>query len=470
MMVGNKEVAILGTGNFGQALACRLVSSGYQVTMGSRNPSKRNLTTLDDSILKEITVGSVKNCLLSQDVSVVFLAVHHRNVAAILSPLRSLLSDKILVDSSNRTKLCHTGSNAEELASHFPEARIVKGLNTLSAEILHSDTLVEAFRRVHLAADDVSAREIVASIVRDMGFCPVYSGGLQASRRIEAYPLELLSGWGRPTVISFGVLLVWLGIMVIKYSVKYSKATYSFPWKRVPLTLLNLLICLTAITLLAITYLPGCIAAFIQLYHGTKYRFFPCWLDLWLKSRKMLGLFAFLFSIWHAGMSMVFISPGSMKWWYEPSANWESNQTNARTTYRLNAIGESAVSLGLMSLLLLSLIAISSLPSVSAVLNWREWRLVQSQMGYTALLLAVAHVFAMSFRGWLKHPSSFFYWNSFLCCVLPCLVLALKLFLIIPCVSRMVFRIRNGQERRPFAKQGQERKSMEIQLLEIGSV
>ena len=470
-MSGSKKAVILGTGNLGQALAYRLVSSGYQVSMGSRDPSKSNPATLNDLVMKEVYVGSIKSCLLIQDVSVIFLAIHYHNVVSALSPFRSLLNGKILVDTSNRTELSQTGSNAEELASHFPEARIVKGFNTLSAYTLQKDSITESVQRVYLAADDISARETVASIVRDMGYCPVYCGGLQAARRIEASPLELLSGWGRPTVILSGVFLVWFGIMVIKYSVKYASADKdSFPWKRVPLTLLNLLVCLTAITLLAITYLPGCLAAFVQLYNRTKYKLFPSWLDLWLKGRKMLGLYALLFSVWHAVMSAIFISPGSMAWWYETKTHWESNHTIVRYTYRLNGIGESALSFGIMSLLLMTLIGISSLPSVGSVLNWREWQFVQSQMGYTALLLAVAHVFAMSFRGWFTHPTSFFYWNSFLCCIIPSLVLAMKLFLTFPCVSRLVSQIRNGQERRPIAKQSKERTSVEIQLLENDTV
>lgn len=466
-----KKVAIIGSGNLGQALAYRLVSSGYQVTIGSRTPQRQNFTTtLDDSIMKEVHVGTVKNCFLIPDISVVFLAIHHRNAADLLSPIRTLLSGKILVDASNRTEPCQTGSNAEELASHFPEARIVKGFNTLSANALQSDIAVEDVHRVHLAADDVAARETVACIVKDIGFCPVYVGDLQAARRIEAYPLQVLPGWGGPTVISCAIFFVWLGIMVIKYSVKYAKSKESFPWERIPLTLLNLLVCLTAITLLAITYLPGCLAAFAQLYNGTKYKLFPSWLDFWLRCRKMLGLFALLFSVWHAIMSIAFLSPGSMRWWYEPITDWKANSTNAVHRYRLNATGESALTLGILSLLLLILTGLSSLPSLSAVFNWGEWRLIQSHVGYTALFLAVVHVFAMSSRGWLMHSTSFFYWNSFLCCVLPCLVLAMKLFLMLPCVSHLLSRIRDGKDRRPFLRGRGERKCVDIQLLENDTV
>ena len=45
-----------------------------------------------------------------------------------------------------------------------------------------------------------------------------------------------------------------------------------------------------ALTLLAACYLPGVLAAYLQLIRGTKYSWFPSWLDNWLKMRKQLGL------------------------------------------------------------------------------------------------------------------------------------------------------------------------------------
>lgn len=46
----------------------------------------------------------------------------------------------------------------------------------------------------------------------------------------------------------------------------------------------------------------GLIAAYIQLWRGTKYSRFPNWLDDWLKMRKQLGLLML-------GMAAVHVSP-----------------------------------------------------------------------------------------------------------------------------------------------------------------
>ncbi len=35
-----RHVAVIGTGDFGRALASKMVQAGYKVTIGSRNPNK----------------------------------------------------------------------------------------------------------------------------------------------------------------------------------------------------------------------------------------------------------------------------------------------------------------------------------------------------------------------------------------------------------------------------------------------
>ena len=61
-----------------------------------------------------------------------------------------------------------------------------------------------------------------------------------------------------------------------------------------PANTMNKILASQALNMLAICYLPGCIAAYIQLVRGTKYSRFPNFLDQWLKMRKYLGLLMLL--------------------------------------------------------------------------------------------------------------------------------------------------------------------------------
>ena len=66
-----------------------------------------------------------------------------------------------------------------------------------------------------------------------------------------------------------------------------------------PLNNMNIYLAQHALTMLALCYLPGCLAGYIQLFRGTKYSRFPKFLDRWLKMRKQLGLLMLLSASLH---------------------------------------------------------------------------------------------------------------------------------------------------------------------------
>lgn len=111
--------------------------------------------------------------------------------------------------------------------------------------------------------------------------------------------------------------------------------------------------------------------------------------------------------------------------------------------------GELACLLGLMALLLLCIVGVTSLPSVSASLNWAEWRFVQSRLGLGALLLALGHVAAMGGPGWATAGWRVFKSITFLSSILPAATLLLRFLLAVPPLGPRLTKIRNGWERVP---------------------
>ena len=73
-----------------------------------------------------------------------------------------------------------------------------------------------------------------------------------------------------------------------------------------PLSNINWYLAQHALTMLALCYLPGCLAGYIQLYRGTKYSRFPKFLDRWLKMRKQLGLLMLLSASLHVILILKF--------------------------------------------------------------------------------------------------------------------------------------------------------------------
>ena len=110
--------------------------------------------------------------------------------------------------------------------------------------------------------------------------------------------------------------------------------------------------------------------------------------------------------------------------------------------------GELACLLGLVALLLLVIVGLASLPSVSASLNWAEWRLIQSRIGVVALFLAVAHVTAMGAPGWAKGGwGKTFRSITFLSGFLPAVTVLLRFVLALPPINQRLKKIRRGWER-----------------------
>jgi hypothetical protein len=66
-----------------------------------------------------------------------------------------------------------------------------------------------------------------------------------------------------------------------------------------------------ALSLLAACYLPGVLAAWLQLARGTRHSAFPGWLDSWLQMRKQLGLLMLLSASLHAGLHLLTLAPDS---------------------------------------------------------------------------------------------------------------------------------------------------------------
>lgn len=75
---------------------------------------------------------------------------------------------------------------------------------------------------------------------------------------------------------------------------------------KIPILVINKVLPVVSITLLALVYLPGILAAGFQLYFGTKYKRFPQWLDRWMLSRKQFGLLSFFFATMHACYSLCY--------------------------------------------------------------------------------------------------------------------------------------------------------------------
>lgn len=289
----------------------------------------------------------------------------------------------------------------------------------------------------------------MSQLARRMGFTPVDLGGLAASRDIEDSPLHLFQPWGGPFLITFVLFFFFYGYNFLKNILMPYLSRGQNNFYQLPLQTVNETLPAVALVSLAMVYLPGLWAAILQLGRGTKYKRFPGWLDRWLCRRKQLGLLSFLCAGLHAVYSMC-LSVRRATGYMLLNAAYRQVKAGVENSWEEQQVWRSDLylSCGILGLGLLTLLAITSLPSVGNALNWREFTFVQSGLGYAALTLSIMHTL---FFGW---DFAFFSWaypyylppTFLLALILPCVVLVGRLFLVLPCLALRLAKIRRGWE------------------------
>lgn len=158
--------------------------------------------------------------------------------------------------------------------------------------------------QVLLCGDSREAKNAVTQVCRRMGFVPVDMGLLSSSLEIENLPLRLFPSWRIP-------MLCTLSLFVFFYLYNFTRDVLQpyvtagkSAFYKMPIEIVNVTLPSVALVMLALVYLPGLCAAFLQLTWGTKYNRFPDWLDRWLTRRKQFGLCSFLCAVLHVIYSL----------------------------------------------------------------------------------------------------------------------------------------------------------------------
>jgi hypothetical protein len=302
-------------------------------------------------------------------------------------------------------------------------------------------------RNVFVASDHPLARDKVIMLAREMNFESHNSGSIRTARYLESYTRFLFPLWRIPMLIALVVLMIW---SAVTFYMKFIN-TKTTSWNQIFLSITNKILCSSAITTLALVYMPSNFACIFQLAYGTKERRFPEWLDKWLLSRKQLGLLTFAIGSLHALITLVIISPAYYSSWYKPATVIIPAMPNQTQVVVQNGLmtwkGELASLMGMLTLFSMSLLALASIPAIGNLLNWREWRFIQSKLGTVTLLFAIGHVFAMATPRWIERGLvQSLYSVGFLCVVFPVITILMKFLFWLPCFSRPIDRIRRGEK------------------------
>lgn len=115
---------------------------------------------------------------------------------------------------------------------------------------------------------------------------------------------ELFPEWRLPIKIAAVVSSLTFLYTLLREVIHPLVTSHQQWFYKIPILVINKVLPMVSITLLALVYLPGVIAAAVQLRNGTKYKKFPRWLDRWMLTRKQFGLLSFFFAVLHAIYSL----------------------------------------------------------------------------------------------------------------------------------------------------------------------
>ncbi len=96
-------------------------------------------------------------------------------------------------------------SLGERIQAAFPEARVVKTLNTMNADVMVHPRSLAGTHSVFVAGDDADAKATASTLLQGFGWAPeeiVDAGGIAAARGLELYLplwLSLMGSLGSPT-------------------------------------------------------------------------------------------------------------------------------------------------------------------------------------------------------------------------------------------------------------------------------
>lgn len=195
------NIAIIGAGNVGKALARSGLKAGHSVTITASNPDHATEAAKATGAHAATTnVEAVKNA------EIVIIAVPYGKLGEVFRGLGTAVDGKIVIDATNHVDLENPGavlgepSGAEEIAKRHPQVRVVKAFNYAFASRL-ADPAVGGTRLDGLvASDDQEAKKKVLELVKSIGFRPIDAGPLVMARAFEGMALLIISlqirhGW-----------------------------------------------------------------------------------------------------------------------------------------------------------------------------------------------------------------------------------------------------------------------------------
>jgi predicted dinucleotide-binding enzyme len=217
------KIAVLGTGTVGRTMAARFAELGHQVTVGTREPEATLARTEQDAMGNapfsswlaehpQVTLATFAEAAGQAE-----LVVNATNGGVSVEVLNQAgaanLAGKVLLDIANPLDFSRgfpptlfvkdTDSLGEQIQRAFPDVRVVKSLNTMTAAVMADPGLAAGGdHSVFVSGDDEPAKHTVIDLLTSIGHTDVIDlGDLSTARGTEMLLpiwLRLMGALGTP--------------------------------------------------------------------------------------------------------------------------------------------------------------------------------------------------------------------------------------------------------------------------------
>jgi 8-hydroxy-5-deazaflavin:NADPH oxidoreductase len=199
------KFGVFGTGMVGQAISNRLAELGHEVMIGTREPlqSGDKLKSKNEAV----QVGTFAESAAFGEI--LFNATNGvGSLEALQLAGESNLNGKVLIDISNPLDfskgmppslfVSNTDSLSEQIQRAFPNVKVVKALNTVTAAIMvNPQSVAGGEHDMFVCGNDAAAKDTVVGILKEFGWLHLIDlGDLSGARAMEMYLPIWLRLWG----------------------------------------------------------------------------------------------------------------------------------------------------------------------------------------------------------------------------------------------------------------------------------
>jgi predicted dinucleotide-binding enzyme len=214
------KIAVLGTGIAGQTIGGKLASLGQEVKLGARQAGNEKAVAWARAAGGQASEGSFAEAAAFGE-----LVFNCTSGAVSLEALRAAgaqnLRGKILVDLSNPLDFSqgmppglfagNTDSLGEQIQGAFPETKVVKTLNTVTAALMVDATKVAGGdHALFMSGNDAQAKAQVGELLRGwFGWKEIIDlGDITTARGTESYLPLWLRLWGALGTPNFNIKVI----------------------------------------------------------------------------------------------------------------------------------------------------------------------------------------------------------------------------------------------------------------------